>query len=520
MKTEYLIYFSSVEGVFIALTGYIRNHHPGYEWVGMWLGGLPFSNIYQPALFHFAAALSWITSRSPASAYHLTLAITYSLGAVTFYLLALRVSRNRLASFLAAILFSLFSPSTLFFPDIRRDVGSYLWARRLQCVVSYGDGPHVTGLMLAFLAVALLIRAIRSPSSASRAMAVVAIGAVFATNWPVGVVLCIAIFCYLIAWPLEDLWRITAKTGMMIALAYLLICPIALPSVIISTYANANRLGDAPVKDAHYVLAWALLLLLLAETRSIMFRWVESSPMESPDDFLALDEEELGLSSVSPAFIKRVPRPPCAQGRYCFARGLHGNCPAGRAPRLGVEERFVVLFAVFLSYMTLASVFFQVRILPQPLRFHLAMEAALYLLLAVMMNRLVRSSEARAALCSAVLVVSCIQLFQYRDYARQIIRPAQIYDSIEYQTARWFDEHMHGDRVYAPGSISFWMNAFTETPQLSGCCDQSIINPENFISGFIIPAGYGSEAEDADYSLLWLKLGSGVKSVPVSGEQL
>ena len=42
----------------------------------------------------------------------------------------------------------------------------------------------------------------------------------------------------------------------------------------------------------------------------------------------------------------------------------------------------------------------------------------------------------------------------------------------EYTTARWLDANMNGGRVYVTGSTAFWLNAFSSTPQLNGCCDQ------------------------------------------------
>lgn len=49
------------------------------------------------------------------------------------------------------------------------------------------------------------------------------------------------------------------------------------------------------------------------------------------------------------------------------------------------------------------------------------------------------------------------------------------------------------------------MNAFTDNPQVMGCCDQSVINLQNRVAAYVIPAGYGTEAEDEEISLLWLK---------------
>ena len=56
-----------------------------------------------------------------------------------------------------------------------------------------------------------------------------------------------------------------------------------------------------------------------------------------------------------------------------------------------------------------------------------------------------------------------------------------------------------------PGSTSFWANAFTATPQVTGCCLQSLISTQPLISSYLIFAGYRDDAESADYALLWLK---------------
>ncbi len=42
----------------------------------------------------------------------------------------------------------------------------------------------------------------------------------------------------------------------------------------------------------------------------------------------------------------------------------------------------------------------------------------------------------------------------------------------------------------AIGTNSFWMNVFTDIPQVLGCCEQSVINPENRIADYTIAKGY------------------------------
>ncbi len=64
-----------------------------------------------------------------------------------------------------------------------------------------------------------------------------------------------------------------------------------------------------------------------------------------------------------------------------------------------------------------------------------------------------------------------------RRTARWDERPIEIETTIEYKTAKWLDAHMPGARVFAPGTIGFWLNAFSDAPQITGGFDNGISNP-------------------------------------------
>jgi hypothetical protein len=210
------------------------------------------------------------------------------------------------------------------------------------------------------------------------------------------------------------------------------------------TYLNANVMGDGPVRNTKYYVSCALLLLALVATRAILFR-------------------------------------------------------AGRA------IRFAVLWTVLLGWIVLGAGWFNVAILPQALRFHLALEMALIVLVALTAQRVLRTVRAQTVAAAVLAVFCCLQLYQYRRYARSIVERLDVSQTLEWQVSDWLAKNMPAARVYAPGSVSFWMNAFTDNPQIIGCCDQSLINPQNRIAGYILAAGYGDEAEDAEISLIWLK---------------
>ena len=443
--TEYLDQLQSIEGVFIALGRYIAAHWPMYDWFPMWIGGYPFPRAYQPLLHYTVAVASSLTGASPALAYHFITACAYSLGGVAFYFLARSLTHSRAAAFCGALLFSTFSPSLVLFPQLR--AGSWGWrsASRLEAMVVWGEGPNITGLTLGIFALAMLHRALERRTRGSFLLAGLSLALVPATNWPSTMAVLMGIAAYVLA---LDAHRLRERFARIIAVglfAAAVVLPLALPSTIVSTFHNANMMAEIPTPGAP--------------------RWI-------------------GLGIIGAAMVV------C---RFALSR----------AP---FPLRFAALYTIITTGIVSAFGYAGVRLLPQPMRFHLAMEIAIVVLATTAGFYFVRARPTLAAPLFAITLLFCAaQAWQYRHYARTIIQPLDIRRSVEYQEARWFDANMHGGRVDAPGSISFWMNVFTDTPELTGCCEQSSPTREDFIVDYVTAAGYRSEAETADYTLLWMK---------------
>jgi hypothetical protein len=100
----------------------------------------------------------------------------------------------------------------------------------------------------------------------------------------------------------------------------------------------------------------------------------------------------------------------------------------------------------------------------------------------------------------------------YQRDARGFTRPIQIASTVEFQAARWFREHMPQDRIFATGSVQFWLNAFADTPQIGGGGDQGIVNPNMPVVHFGIPF----TEHDGEMTAMWLRV-YGAKAVIVSG---
>ena len=127
-------------------------------------------------------------------------------------------------------------------------------------------------------------------------------------------------------------------------------------------------------------------------------------------------------------------------------------------------------------------------------------------------------SRARLFPCliAALLCLSFFQAKRYRRFADRLTRPLSIADTVEYRTSRWFAEHMPGQRVFAAGSVAFWLNAWSDTPQVTGCCLPGMPNPMSWIVGYQVPSGDGAGEHDAEYALLWMRA-FGAQAVTVGG---
>jgi hypothetical protein len=171
--------------------------------------------------------------------------------------------------------------------------------------------------------------------------------------------------------------------------------------------------------------------------------------------------------------------------------------------------RFFLYFSFLTSLVVLGFYWGHVRLLPQPHRWHVEMEIAFIgATLCGVARILNRSSYKRfpSIIVLGCFIVMCvIQFITYSDYAPIQTLPIDIKTTIEYKMSKWFDQNMKGQRVFAPGSVSVWMNMFTDVPQMVGCCDQSVPSYEHRVAFYSIYAGDEATDPNARNSILWLK---------------
>ncbi len=440
-RTPYTRQMGSIEAAFIALARYIRDHFPHLGWFPLWYGGIPFPDAYPPLLHVLVAAVSGGTRISPGLAYHLVTATLYALGPVTLLWAALRLGAGRVPAFAAALGYSLISPTCWLVRDVRVDAGGFLGPRRLQALAGYGEGPHIAALLFLPLAIALLQVAVEKRCPHWYVLAALAMAATVLSNWIGAFALAMAV----LAWLLSGIhkgglatWMRTAAIGLG---AYAIALPWVTPSTVATINANAPRLVGFAATGAH---RW---LVLTAALVAVLIAWALRT----------------------------------------------WNAPAA--------VRFGVLFLYGPAVIALSAFWFGFDFLPQSKRYHLEMDLAFWMAAAMAASCLPAMSLSGRRWVAVLLLAACVPIaIHQRRVARDMERPIAIESTAEYRISRWLAEHLPGRRVFAPGTIAFWMDAFSDTPMLDGGFDNGIRNTLLWDVNYQIYAG-----DRLGAAVAWLK---------------
>jgi hypothetical protein len=420
-KVEFTTNFNSIEGSFIGLARYLSRHWGDFSWWPIWHCGMPYQETYVPLLHLTVAAATSLLHISAARAYHGVTGLIYALGPATLYLMAVRLGARRGAAFVAALFYSLSSPSALFMPGVARDIGGLWFSRRLQVLTVYGEGPHVSAMTLIPLVILALEGALTRRTPRSLVPAVVAIALVFLMNVPGTMALGLAVFCWICAQErtrLAPAWKIAAGAS---ALAYGLACYGIPPSSLVTVGGNIGPMHRGFSASLAHGPVWLILA------------------------FAAVAACGYGLARL------RVP----------------------------LVLRFAILFLGLVAPLAITSNTEVFELLPQVGRLHLEAEMGACLLLGWLLYTVYSFVPRwiRPIVLVACLAPVMVQWQNYRERARRDIQYADLAARSEYTTARWLDGNMNGARVWAGGSTSFWLNSFTDTPQATGCCDQGLAMP-------------------------------------------
>lgn len=459
-SVEYLRFMHSIEGAFIGISRYITTHWSDLTWFPLWNDGTPYPTTYPPLLHLVVALVATITGVSAAHAYHFVIALAYCLGPIALFALVLRMTGSRWAGFAAGLIYSSVSFSAWFIPIVRKDMGSAFFPRRLQALVYYGEGPHVSSMLLLTAALLCLDIAMAKRRPRYLLLAAVAFAATATTNWLGAFAIAIAVVPYALAHvgPKGWKWPEFGWLAMIGIAAYCLAMPMMPPSTIAVLRMNAKTTGGDYTNAYRSGMLWGIGIVIAL----IAIKWT----------------------------VRRL------------------------APHL----QFGIFFAFVMTLIALADALWNVGIVPLAFRYQLEMELALAILIAFAAHAILRNRPPRVAgACIALLMIALIQpIRMYRHYARDfLVLSGDIHKTIEWKTANWLNQHWNGERVLVPGSSSFWLTAFSDTPELWGF-DQAVTDYTIRVAEYAIFAIPSTNPLSTEASVLWLKA-LGVHAVGVSG---
>jgi hypothetical protein len=431
---DYTREMGSIEAAYIGLARYIRDHFPHLGWFPLWYGGIPYSDAYPPLLHWIVALTGAVGQCSSGLAYHAVTASVYAIGPATLFWAAWRLGAQRTAAFLAALGYSLISPTCLLVREVRLDSGGWSAPRRLVALVRYGEGPHLFALVLLPVAIGLLHVALEKRKPGYCFGAALALAAVGLTNWLGSFALAVMVLVYLLArW--DRSWIRASVIGLW---AYAIAMPSLPPSTLATIRANAPRVGGRFEPGVgHSLYAGAILI-----------------------------------------------------GLVVLAYGMQNK-------KWPLPARFGILFFSAIAAVVIPAYWFRFALVPQPSRYHLEMDLSFWLAAALCTP--FRLSVARRAASLGILLAVPLAVRDYQ-VAWKMEQPIEIESTVEYRISRWLAAHLPGSRVFAPGTIGFWMNAFSDTPLLTGGFDNGMRNV--LLQEVIFQIYFGDRLETA---LDWLK---------------
>lgn len=449
---------NSMHGFWMAMARLANVHWIKSSWWPFWDCGMPFEYTYAPLVPGLTAALAKVSATSIALAYHRVAGLAYCLAPVTLFILLWRVTRRVGMSLFAAMAYSLTAPATLLVPDGQFHLSSFWSARRLFLAVVWDETPHLLAVGFLPLLVLFLARSYQTRKhvwywAAGMAMALMVLASAF------GAVLVVTAATCLLFTVERDRWVSNLRTTCAIGiLAYLAISPYVPPSLFLLIRSNAQARADSAWTISSFT---ALAVLVLV--------WIVALPL-----------------------VRR------ASGWYF---------------------QLFLLFAITVSTIAMQAAYGGRRFLPQPERYRIEMEMALVVAAVLGAQAVWKKLPPRIQVGIMLVLVSIAveQISAVRKFAKGILAPSDIRQTIEFRAAQWLDRNIPGRRVMMGGSLGGgWLNTFIDSPQFSGSSFPTAPNQVQQSALLTILWGLQSNPHDGRIAVTWLQA-YGVSAVGVPG---
>jgi hypothetical protein len=450
--TEHSRLLGSVEGSSIALVRHAVDHPGDFGWFPRWYNGMPYHEAAGLAVNSAAAAFAILTGASAASAFHIVMGLAYAFAPVALALWILRLGGGLSWAIAAGAVHSLFSPTVALFGLARSDVGGLFLNARLHNMLVYGENQHAAALALAPLVFLLANEAHERRNGLFSMAAAVVLAKVLLSDTYGALGCLLGLACWMLSLEAAALRRALPRLAATLALAFAIAAKWLPPSTLAHLGSNL-----AAATGSVWITGWLLLGLATLVVRHELMRRA--------------------------------------------------------APRALTAASLLLLIA---ATLTASGYWFPSHALfYQPHRFQLEMELAFAAVAGAGLAWLWRKRLGQVwpiLAGGALAALALLQAFHLQGRATDLAVPVQPTQTAEYRMAEWFGRNMKQQRVFAPGSTALWLNAWVDTPQLTGCCDLNVPDPIMLAAPYVL---YNDEG-NVDASLLWLKA-YGVHAIGVTG---
>lgn len=454
---EFTVHFNSMHGEWIALArlGDFSWWHA--SWWPWWGAGAPLEYVYAPLVPVLTAFIAAVMHHSLVSSFNQLSGAVYCLAPALIYLASWKISGAGGYSFIAGAAASLLSPFEWIVPGDPFHWSIGLEPRLLLGVFDWDDVPHLITVALLPLLVWFLWRALRS----GRAVDFIASGVLMALMLLANAFGIVLIGFTVITLPpaMDGKRRLAgmARAALTAVCAWIVVSPWLPPSLILRIHTMAALVNetDSTSKSlaalAVVAIVFAAVFLLTRRVKHWGFRWL-------------------------------------------------------------------LLFSSIVLPIPILDRYAHLRFVPQTVRYKVESEFLLVWIIVFALRPLIERMPRRLRVLPAIplLWFAGFQLIAFGREARMWrLMTVDVAQSIEYQTARWVEEHAPGQRVMMPGSIGYWADAFSNLPQLGAQPFTTSPNLTQYVAQYFISSGDGGNQAGA-LAAIWLRA-FGARLVVVPG---
>lgn len=457
-KGGYTSELGSIESVFIADARFISENFPNLSWNPYWYTGFPFHLFYTPLLPYLMVFLHFLFVKVPLESwYRILIGFFYAATPVSVYFLGRYLLKNTAAGFLSGMIFA-FAPTFGYLIFELFGTGEiYQFAPwRFLTLILYGEGGHIIGLFFLPLALLFTFKTLREG----------------------------ALLNYLVASAFIALVALTNIIA-LIALAIMLIIVFLVESM-----------------GQHWLRKMSRAFLLFLYSFGLVGFWYNLSFIKA--------SLSIGTGTLGGGF---------GDIYFRFLPFLFLFIPVIFLFTILTKKENWKLPLILISWITLffASAYFwfnkEIMLLPQPNRYLLEMDmaAAIFIAWGVLLGvSKIITQKLNFVSQVGIFFLGLLCLFFPLQYWPRVWEVATKHPDItqtsEYRVASWLKNNTQGERVFATGSTAFWLNTFTDIPQIRGGND-GLASPWILHGVYQINTGENAPVgKEAKTAISWLRI--------------